>query len=134
MRVWLMPEEHERAEIERTAEHFGLDPFDLLRCMSRGGPKTLDQECWSKLENADSSDPLTWWQAHALAERYGRDFECIAQAMRRGSPMPMPIVLKRRNGGLYLVAGNTRLMACRVLQITPEVWLFDEPETQGGLL
>jgi hypothetical protein len=130
MRIWLQPGDEELCELERTAEELGLDLLDLVRSVSFGEPRFLDEDEWAEMDNADSSSSrLTREGAIALSVGYGRDFEGIERALKASEPIPMPLVLETR-GALYLVGGNTRLMACRVLGIQPQIWVF---QYRGGV-
>lgn len=45
----------------------------------------------------------------------------------RGDAMPMPIVLRFKNGSLRVLGGNTRMDVAFQKGITPVVWVIDAP-------
>jgi hypothetical protein len=88
---------------------------------------TLTDDIWRKLGNTESYKIKSLEQARTLAKKYGKDIDNILEAIDRGIPLPAPIVLKLKNK-YDLVAGNTRLMVCKALGITPEVLFMEMPE------
>lgn len=85
----------------------------------------MPSDVWNKLENTDSNeiefgDDKTVMN---LAREYGRDIKSIINGMYSGARIPAPIILIT-DSGYYLVAGNTRLMAAKMLGVTPKIWLF----------
>lgn len=123
--TWEPPNmEHELSEVFRTSAELGVPIESLLRGVDLGTESDLEGEQWTLLQNTDSCEELSYEQARELATEYDRDLDGLLQAMAGCIPIPMPLVLDHPVHGLYLVGGNTRLMACRVLSITPKVWKF----------
>lgn len=86
----------------------------------------LNDEEWSKMENTDS------WGIESEEDLYniihgqwGRDKERIKKysidPIKMGGIVDTPIVVYVDGHPPYLVAGNTRLSACKILGITPMV-------------
>lgn len=118
---WRRPRhDEEAAELERTAEELDLPLEALCKAMQNGRLVDLDGYTWCTLDNADVAFSLA--EAERIAAGHGRDAESISRAIVTGKLMPAPIILDREEHQAYLVAGNTRLMVCRGLSITPKVW------------
>jgi hypothetical protein len=83
----------------------------------------LTDEIWKRLPNTNSYK-ITKKEAERHATKYGKDIGRIMHGMQYGAELPAPIVLRTATGP-YLVAGNTRLMAARVMGLRPRVWLAD---------
>lgn len=116
----------EEAEFLRVSEELSI-PFDELRDLFQLGELVdLPGWMWCSLTNTDSNDVFSLAEAEARAKLYDRDLARIIQGMSSRSTLPAPIVLPFKIGRPHLVAGNTRLMACRVLNVRPKVWLMAE--------
>lgn len=114
----------EDCELERTAVDLGI-PLESLREAFRSGSLVdLEGWVWCSMDNTDSNETFCLAEAEARAKLYGRNLERIVLGMSARSSLPAPIVLLRGQGRPYLVAGNTRLMACRALGVRPKVWLM----------
>lgn len=92
--------------------------------------RALTKEDLLKLDNSDVGDVLSKRDkleyAKKLASNYDRDIDSIIDAIMSGTPLPPPIVIKEGDS-LYLLSGNTRLMAsvalnadlpCKIVDIT----------------
>ena len=86
----------------------------------------LTDEEWSKLENTDS------WGINSEDELYdvihgmwGRSKERISkysiEPIKNGGVVETPIIVYSEGNPPYLVAGNTRLSACKVFGVRPMV-------------
>lgn len=56
--------------------------------------------------------------------QWPRDVARIQQGYKQNHQMPLPIILKGRNG-MWIMAGNTRQSVARVMGITPRALLVD---------
>ncbi len=92
------PLQEEMGEVRRTAEELKLDKEMLHAAYEAAGLEQLRDEDWVAMENCDSRD-ATWTSAE-VAEHLA--------ATRDGHPP-------------YLVAGNSRLLGCRALNIPPTI-------------
>ena len=80
---------------------------------------------WSKLENTDSWDVSTIEDVDEIAHKYGRNYKKILVEMSATTHKTYcPIVVHHKNK-YHLVAGNTRLMICRAMQVDPMVVIVD---------
>lgn len=128
----------EESEFDRLASDLaaGLDDevwnftFNYLKKLySKSSLKELSESIWTKLQNTDSNSPnLSIEQAlYSIKENSlssgTRDFDKVMDEIRNGKPRA-PIIAKI-NKKYTLVAGNTRLMACRVLKVRPKVILME---------
>ena len=128
---WGIPSvEVEMGEIERTARVLSPDnaPTQLehiLEAFESGMCVVLDDDMWARLENSDSWDvrPGHMEDAVGFAEESGRDAVKFEKSMRDNIPIPMPLIVIKKDGTPYKVAGNTRLMVARALGITPKVFV-----------
>jgi hypothetical protein len=91
----------------------------------RAPVEVLTDEEWSQLENTDSWELETEEDIYDIVGGYGRSKERILkhslEPIRNGGTVETPIVLFWNNYPPYLIAGNTRLSACKVLGVTPMV-------------
>lgn len=124
---WVKPTfESEDGEFERTAEEKGLEVEVLRDLFEKAELEELSEDDWSRLENADSRDS-TWTleeiQKH-LKEK--RDFDKIVEGFKKGDEIPAPIVWFCEGKNPYLIAGNSRLLACRGLDVAPKILALRE--------
>ena len=78
------------------------------------------------LDVLESNDPTKTFEE--LAESYGRDAKSIWRGFQNQKEFPPPIVLRDRSGRLYLLAGNTRLMAATAAGLKIPVKVIDIDE------
>jgi len=123
--TWRKPSYSEEAqEFERVAMDLGI-PLDQLReGFSAGALVDLPNWMWCSMNNTDSNDVFSLAEAEERAKLYDRDLSRIIQGMSSRSTLPAPIVLQLVDSRPHLIAGNTRLMACRVLNVHPKVWMM----------
>lgn len=121
---WVVPNFNEEAdEINRTAVDLSLNRNKLFHALKDGQLVDLSNFAWSKMANTDS-----WGiqygdmrAVHELARQYGRNAHKIFEALEHGGTLPAPIVLQNP---LYLIAGNTRLMAAKAFGVKPKVFMI----------
>jgi ParB-like chromosome segregation protein Spo0J len=127
---WVKPHfEDEEEEFELTASEIGDDYEETLSSLINGywnsTIEVLTDEEWSQMENTDSWGLETEEAIYNVIGGYGRSNERILkhslEPLRNGGVVETPIVLYMENYPPYLIAGNTRLSACKVLGITPMV-------------
>jgi len=88
--------------------------------------ETLTDEEWSKMENTDSWNIKTMDDLYDVINGYwGRSKERIdtysINPIKNGGTVETPIVAYAEGHPPYLIGGNTRLSACRVLGVIPKV-------------
>ena len=127
---WVKPDyEDEEEEFELTASEIGDDYEETLSGLINGywnsTIEVLTDEEWSQMENTDSWELSTEEDIYRIIGHYGRSKERILkhslEPIRNGGVVETPIVAYTENYPPYLIAGNTRLSACKVLGITPMV-------------
>lgn len=126
--MWRMPSwEEEIGEFLRVSQVLDMPLTALRHLWEESHVRDLDQNTWGRLRNADSAKmaPGDHEKAFGAARAAGRDMTRVMDAILSGGVLPMPIVMLLDDGTPYLVAGNTRLMACRVEGRTPAVLLMD---------
>ena len=125
---WKKPDlQEEIEEIERTAVDLDIDASKLFEDAKKGKIIDLSDDIWSKLDNTDSWDIKSIEDARVLADEYDKDIESLIRGFESGkASIPAPIVLKRQEGGYYLIAGNTRLMVARAFGMIPKIYLVED--------
>ena len=126
--------EAERGEIERTAEDYfpGVDKDafakEFITRAKSGRLEPFSEDQWKKLENTDSLQitPGDWETVKHCAEKNTppRDWQSLRADIENGVSVKAPIIV-RKDAGLHLVAGNTRLMVARALGTIPDVLVVD---------
>jgi hypothetical protein len=127
------PFSSERVEFERVANDFSEDPGSLKtnimairKLYEKATLQTLTKNTWSSLENTDSWDTTTIAKIQsAIKQNAGssgsRNIENVLKEFLIGS-VRAPIILQYDEGKSYtLIAGNTRLMVARMLDIPVKV-------------
>ena len=133
---WVKP------SLEDEKEEFYNTPFkfnDVKEIYDEANIELLSNEDWDNLQNTDSNDPRlkTEEDIYDIVTEYGREKERIfkysIEPIKNGGIVETPIVVYPKEpipelDGTpsdkvrpYLVAGNTRLMACKVFGVTPMV-------------
>lgn len=124
---WVAPTiEEERLELRRTARSLRLPVGKVLDAVREASLVELTDHVWARLDNSESYGVTTVDMLIEVARTYNRDVERILAAFRRRKGlvcMAAPILLERHGYRPYLIAGNTRLCACRALRVTPQVLL-----------
>jgi hypothetical protein len=131
--TWRAPDLGEEfAEIERTAKMVGMPALDVVwKAATEGKLLTLDDTSWSTMANTDSWETDSIEKAVYHAWLYDKDIRSILKVL--GANLAAPIVVRRQDGSLQLVGGNTRLMTFRALGVRPKVLLvnlMDRTETR----
>lgn len=120
--------DHTRVEMEVEADEYFNDPDtlkaapkafkdkeDLIAQIEKAPLVTLSESELRKLANSDAADILNSYdreeKIQALARQHGKKWDKLEQGFQENAKMPPPIVLKDKTGQLYLLGGNTRLMA-----------------------
>ena len=125
MQKWRKPLiSEEMPEFERTAVDLRINLRLLTSAFDSGELVELANWIWCLMVNTDSNEVFSIAEAEAKAELYGRDIARVFRGMTSHAILPAPIVLVRGDERPYLVSGNTRLMAARVLNVRPKVWLI----------
>lgn len=115
---------YEKEELERTIRELNLvTPYEELEKRFEKAPQVaLTDSIWKVLKNTDY-DVETPRDVKAKLIEYDRDptnYDTVHQEMQSNHWFP-PLIMQLKNGTFYLVAGNTRLMVCKVNSITPRV-------------
>ena len=123
----------EAEEFERTAEEFTQDKAELktnIKFLQTGYKiakvKSLSDSDWKKMQNTDSYSTKTLESVQKAIKKNGepRNITTIINEFM-SSAVRIPICIKLGDGVLYLVAGNTRLMVARMLDILPKVVIIN---------
>lgn len=120
--------ESEGGEFMRTAEEQGVDVEVLRDLYEKAELEELNEEDWNRMENSDSKYS-TWTLEEAKEHLRGkRDFDAIIEGFEKGEKIPAPIVWFREGMNPYLIAGNSRLLACRGLEVFPKILALREEQ------
>jgi hypothetical protein len=129
--VWIKDKVSVEAhEIERTAAKFSDDDkklteenFNYLKKLySQTTAKSLSNNDWRNMTNTDSyyTNTIEKMEQALLDNNAPRDIGRIF-TQYANLKVSCPIALRLEDGTLELIAGNTRLMAAKVLGITPKI-------------
>ena len=83
------------------------------------------------MDNTDAGDILKSKdkrkaaRAAAVEAEKTPQLESLMKAMKQGKPLPPSLVLRSKSKGLYLLGGNTRLMAAAAIGVKPKVKFID---------
>jgi len=115
---------YELEEIERTIEELGLQssPLEILRAFRHAHEIILPNIIWSELKNTDY-DVVTEFDVKKKLVMYDKsplNYDRILGELESGIMYPA-LIMKLQDESYYLVAGNTRLMVCKVNNIAPKV-------------
>jgi len=119
---WIVPRiEAEKGEIIRTSEELGIEEEALFLACKNGRLELLSDADWENMDNCCSRD--TSWKLEEAREHLAgtRDFSRIERGFAEGHDIPAPMVLFRKGMPPYLIAGNSRLLACRTLHQRPTI-------------
>jgi len=120
---------HEDEELERAIKELDLKTsYEVLkRKFMETEPVVLTDEIWRNLKNTDY-DVNTEKDVKNKLKTYGRDpenYDSILSEIKEDRWYPS-LIIKLKNGTYYLIAGNTRLMVCKVNNIEPKVKIIEE--------
>lgn len=103
--------------------------FKKLKSLYQSSSLTnLPNSIWIKLKNTDSNKPMSIGDIKRAIQSNGessglRDiYKVIAEVVSNSPRAPIILLI---NNKYHLVAGNTRLMACRLLEIIPQVIIIN---------
>lgn len=84
---------------------------------------TLSKTIWSNLENTDSYEIESGDMSAVkkLAKLYEKDYASTIKKIKNGDAIEASIIMHKPDGKYTLVAGNTRLMIFKAMNITPKV-------------
>jgi hypothetical protein len=118
----------EESELRRTADEENLNYNRLLQAYQLGSLETLSEHDWKRMKNTESWDTTSLQKVKKVADSYGRDWNSLIKAFKQNKVIEAPIVLYRKGEAPYLVAGNTRLMCMRAMQIRPQIFKMSYEE------
>ena len=91
------------------------DEDDLAQQILDAPEEELSDEDLRNLINSDAGDVLDsdnpMKHAHKKAIEYKKSWKYIKGEIKKGNPQEAPIAVRDKNGKMWLLAGNTRLMA-----------------------
>jgi len=91
------------------------DEDDLAKKIMDAPEEKLSDDDLRKLNNSDAGDVLDsenpMKHAKDKAVEYDKSWDYITKNIKSGEPQEAPIVVRDKKGEMWLLAGNTRLMA-----------------------
>lgn len=114
----------ELSEFKRVAYSFKLQLSNLRDTYNNAPLSLLTNDTWEELNNTDSWDIKYPSDLTTLCKIYNRDPSFILIQLKKDSELNCPIILKFKNE-YHLIAGNTRLMCCKLLKVQPEVVIVE---------
>jgi hypothetical protein len=118
---------YEREEIERTISELNLtiSASELIDKFKKAPDVKIPPSILQRLENTDYNEVESEDDIKGLLKQYGRDSNNINKIKKElESNKSYPPLILNYNHKYYLVAGNTRLMVMKVLNIKPIVKLI----------
>lgn len=99
---------------------------DFKQAIENAEVLTLTKAIDQKVANRSHTRTLDELEEMTSHYRFPRDIQRIVDGFEQNAKIPMPILLKtRKDGGLYIMSGNTRTDAAFILGITPKVLVVD---------
>ncbi len=105
---------------QKIAPNAFKDKLDMIRKIKEATPVILPMREIKKIYNSDVKEIIKVGKrggkdamlilAKELAHQYGKDWNSLEKSIIYNKPVPPPIALMDKNGAIYLLAGNTRLM------------------------
>ena len=91
------------------------DEADLIQKIQDAPEEVLSDDDLRNMINSDAGDVLKadnpMKHAHKKAIEYDKSWDYITKSIKSGKPQEAPIAVRDKNGKMWLLAGNTRLMA-----------------------
>jgi hypothetical protein len=91
------------------------DEDELVQKILDAPEEVVSDEDIMKMNNTDAGDVLKsdnpLKHAHKMAIEYDKSWDYITKNIKGGKPQEAPIAVRDKNGKMWLLAGNTRLMA-----------------------
>jgi len=93
------------------------DDTDLVKKIKDAPEVKIPHDNLMKMRNTDYGEVMKMkprkrqTKAKMLAKQYGKNWKGISSDIKSGTPRQAPIAVQDADGDLYLLAGNTRLMA-----------------------
>ena len=107
--------------INQAAAYFNVPIDDLEYAFTAAQNVVLMDDIWAVLENTDSYNIEGIGQVILYAQRHNIDIKPYLLAVKKGEPLPPPLVLRYEANKYYLVAGELVLSLCRALNQNPEI-------------
>jgi hypothetical protein len=120
----------EKEEFLRTVNEFSdskqkTENFKLLESKYKIAKiVSLNNRDWSKMQNTDSWETDTLDKIQKAVKSTPRSIESVINEFF-SSKVRSPIALKLGDGSLYLIAGNTRLMVAKMLEVKPKIVIIE---------
>jgi len=107
------------------------DEADFRSSLKGATTKVLSRREASKIGNVALTNSLEDLKSMTSNYVRPRDIDRIVRGLESNDKMPMPIVLKGRNG-LFILAGNSRLNVAYNMGTEPKVAIIDVSKPRGG--
>jgi hypothetical protein len=114
----------EKRSLEIVAKKIGKTPVDMQTAYNTAKFEVLDDATWKKIKNTNSYNINNIQQIDKITKSMGRSYRNIVFEMMDLKRTYAPIVIQNK-GEYTLVAGNTRLMLFKVLDVTPYVVMIN---------
>lgn len=95
--------------------------------LENGRVFTLSKSDWSDIQNLSSNHSIEDLKDLVSGYTNPRDVDRIVDGISKGVDMPMPIVLKGKNGR-WIMSGNTRLNVARLMKVPQKAIEVDVTE------
>lgn len=124
-----VPYNDEKEEFERTVKNFSEKADEkennafLKKAYMSAKLVSLNDRDWKNMENTDSWNVGTFENMQKIIKG-NRNITVIINEFFSNS-VRAPITIRLGEGQLYLVGGNTRLMAASILDVTPKIVIIE---------
>jgi len=89
---------------------------------------TLTKDLDARVSFRSRTDSITQLKNLVSSYAYPRDVDRIVDGFKKGVALPYPIILKRADGSMRVLSGNTRLDVAFILGYTPKVLMVEVPK------
>lgn len=116
--------DYEKEEFERVAKYYKISPTILEQKYPLSKIQILKPSVWKTIKNTTSWNVKNIEEVADISNRSNKNYKKIAIDMIDTKKTYAPIILKNKEK-YHLIAGNVRLMLCRVLNIQPQVCIVE---------
>lgn len=122
--------EAEESDFEMLADQLDISLDKIKEAFDEGELKRLMPSVWDKLKNCDCKKANSFKDIVDLSQKlqkknpdYKSNWKQFKKDFKNNKPVKAPIVMKYGDD-YYLVAGNTRLMVAKLMDVSPAIYLF----------
>jgi hypothetical protein len=115
---------YESDQFKKIAVELKQDIKNLEKNYKNASMAVLTDNMWSSLSNTESWNIKTAQEYVTIAKRKNKNYRQIAFDLLHANKQHCPIAIRLADNSLRLIAGDVRLMLCRLLKIQPKIVLM----------